>query len=170
MEKANKFFKKFKASKQNSFNIFALAFLITSPIIVFFLYILLPQVPNDWTKVFYVVSKTPFRPYQNLLYINPPWLALFLSPFGFFSSQLARALNVFFALFFISLLILRSQGNGWSFLMTFTSFPFIALLANGTVDWIIAAGLVFGSSWGIPLLLAKPQTGAFVVLLCIWSR
>lgn len=165
MKKVNDFLKNFKTSQKNSFNMFALAFLITSPLIIFFLYILLPQGPNDWTKVFYAVSKIPFTPYQNSLYINPPWMALFLSPFGLFSSQLARALNAFFALFFISLLVLQSKGNGWSFLMTFTSFPFVGLLANGTIDWIVAAGLVFGSLWGIPFLLAKPQTGAFVVLL-----
>ncbi len=144
---------------------FVLAFFALSPLIVYFFYRFLPNVPNDWTKVFYAVSKIPFQPYQNSLFINPPWLALFLSPFSFMSAHLSKAFNAFFTLFFLSLLIKRTHGRAWAYALTFTSFPFLALLANGTVDWVVAAGLIFGSPWGIPFLLAKPQTGAFVALL-----
>lgn len=152
-------------AKKHTQNKLALALLITSPLLVYLLYVVLPQAPNDWTKVFYDVGKIPLRPYGNPLYINPPWLALLVSPLSLLPLQLSRALNAFFAFFFLTLLIQQSKGNGWSYLLTFSSFPFVGLLANGTVDWIVAVGLVIGSPVGIPFLLIKPQTGALVGLL-----
>lgn len=151
--------------KKYTKNKLALALLLTSPLLIYLLYVILPQDPNDWTKVFYDVGKIPFRPYENPLFINPPWLALLLSPISLLPLQLSRALNAFFAFFFLTLLIQQSKGNGWSYLLTFSSFPFVGLLANGTVDWIVAVGLVLGSPAGIPFLLIKPQTGALVGLL-----
>ncbi len=149
----------------DSFREFSLALLLISPLFIYLFYVFLPQVPNDWSRAFYAASKTPFAPYQVPLYNYPPWLALIFTPFGFLSLRLSQALNAFAALFFVSLLVVRSKGNSFSLLITLTSFPFFALLANASVDWIVAAGFVFASIWTVPLVLVKPQTGFLVILL-----
>ena len=112
-----------------------------------------------------MASKTPFDPYQVPIYNYPPWLALIFTPLGFLSLRFSQALNAFAAFFFVSLLVVRSKGNFFSLLITLTSFPFFALLANASVDWIVAAGFVFASIWTVPLVLVKPQAGFLVILL-----
>lgn len=147
---------------------FALVLLLFFPLYFYFFYRYLPQVPNDWTHVFYAVAKTPFAPYGNEGYMNPPWLALFLSPVSYLPLQWSRALNASFALFFLFLLAIRSGGNAWSLVMIITSYPFLALLAGGNIDWIIAASILLASKWVVPLVLIKPQVGVFLIL--IWFK
>ena len=175
MGKSNKIFNikgifnSFKKKRlADSFQEFSLSLLLISPLLIFLFYVFLPQVPNDWSTAFYVAAETPFEPYQVPLYNYPPWLALILAPFSFFSLRFSQALNAFAALYFVSLLVVRSKGTVFSLIITFTSFPFFALLGNASVDWVVAAGFVFASVWAVPLVLAKPQTG-FLVLF-IWFK
>lgn len=157
-----------KKSLADSFKEFSLALLLISPLIIFLFYTFLPQVSSDWSRAFYPASKTPFEPYQVPIYNYPPWAALIFSPFGFLSLRLSQALNAFASLFFVSLLVVRSKGNFFSLLITLTSFPFVALLGNASVDWLVAAGVVFASIWTVPFVLAKPQDGFLVIL--IWFK
>lgn len=155
-------------SLEDSFKEFSLAFLLMSPMFILFFYIFLPVAPSDWSRMFYVVPKIPLDPYQIPSYNYPPWLTVILMPFSVFSLKFSQALSAFSALFFISLLIVRSKGNWISFLLTFTSIPFISMLGNVNVDWIVAAGFVFPSIWTLPLVLVKPQVGVLVIF--VWFK
>jgi hypothetical protein len=158
----------YKKSLAEHFREFAYALLIVSPLFIFLLYVFFPQTPNDWTRAFYPALKNPFSPYQFPLYNYPPWLTLIFTPFRFFSLRFSQSLNAFFAFFFISLLVVRSKGSFFSLLVTLTSFPFVALLGNASVDWVVAAGFVFPSISTVPLVSVKPQSGIFVIL--IWFK
>lgn len=143
-----------------------LVYLFLAPAIIFAIYVFAPRFMfNDWVAAFYPVSKIPFAPYENQYFLNPPWMALILAPLGFFSLNFARAINVFLALFFVSLVVIRYGGSLWSVLWVVTSSSFISLIGNGSVDWAVAAGVVFPSVWTTLLVLTKPQTGFFLVVL-----
>jgi hypothetical protein len=144
----------------------AKTFLIFSPLLIGLIYVFGPRIMyNDWAVAFYPVSQIPLTPYENQYFINPPWVAAILWPLSFLSLDLARAFNVFLALFFVSLLVLRYGGDMKALLWVITSAPFFSLVGNGSVDWIVVAGVLFASAWTVPLVLAKPQTGFFLVFL-----
>jgi len=118
----------------------------------------------DWRSTFYPVSQIPFHPYQIKTFINLPWTALFLYPLHFFSENISAAINSSLNLVIIALLVIKRKGDLLSLVLTLTSFPFLGLLANGSIEWIPALCFIFQNSWGIPLLLAKPQSGFFAIL------
>lgn len=141
-------------------------FVLAAPLIVALFYFFAPRIMyNDWVAAFYPVSHIPLSPYENQYFINPPWLAAVLYPLSFLSLNLARAFNIYFSLFFVSLLVARYDGDLKALLWVITSAPFVSLVGNGSVDWVVAAGVVFASAWTVPLVLAKPQTGFFLVFL-----
>jgi len=176
MEKLNnikEYFSTFRSrmnerSSSDSFREFALALLVTSPVFILLLYIFLPVAPSDWSRMFYVVPKIPLHPYQIPSYNYPPWLTIILFPFSIFSLRFSQALNAFAAFFFLSLLIARYKGNWVSFLLTFTSVPFLSMLGNVNVDWIVAVAFVFPSIWTLPFALVKPQVGVLAIL--VWFK
>ena len=155
-----------KDSPEIRFRKVLVLYLLLAPAIIYGLYIFGPRFMfNDWVAAFYPVSKIPLTPFDNQYFLNAPWLALILSPLGLFSLDLARAINTFLALFFVSLVVIRYGGSLWSILWVVTSSSFISLIGNGSVDWAVAAGVVFPSIWTTLFVLTKPQTGFFLVIL-----
>ena len=48
--------------------------------------------------------------------------------------------------------------------MLFRSYPFLLLLANGSIEWLPALGFILQNAWGLPLVLTKPQSGGIGTL------
>ncbi len=123
-----------------------------------------PPDAADWHRAFYQVSKIPFHPYDVELFINTPWTALILYPFHYFPENISLAINTSLNLVIIGLLVINRKGNLLSLVLALTSFPFLSLLANGNIEWIPALGFLLHGSWGLPLLLTKPQSGILAIL------
>ena len=67
-------------------------------------------------------------------------------------------------LFVIGLLVIKRKGDGLALFLTLTSYPLLALIANGSLEWIPALGFIFQNGWGLPLLMVKPQSGILAAL------
>jgi hypothetical protein len=63
------------------------------------------------------------------------------------------------------LVVLKYGGGKSALLITFTSYPFLFLLSTGSVEWMPMLGVLF--NWPF-LILAKPQSGALVLL--VWLK
>jgi len=129
--------------------------------LVFFtvIFLIFPTPSVDWRDSFYPVSGNPLDPYAVRSFMNLPWAALLLYPLHFFSENTSLAINTSLNLVVFGALVKYKKGNLLSIFLTLTSFPFMALLANGGIEWIPAAGLFFQNGLGIFLLLTKPQSG-----------
>lgn len=142
--------------RRNKKYLFLIGFVLIISILIFSS---VPPQAVDWHYVFYPVSQSVFKPYSIQGFINPPWITIILYPFHFLSEQTSLVINATlnFTIFFS--LIYKKRGNLLSILLTFTSYPFISSVANGTIEWIPALGFFFPNALGIILILTKPQVG-----------
>jgi hypothetical protein len=146
---------------------FVIAMIVMTPMVLaLFIFFMPPAV--DWYRTFAEVATSPFQPYQVPSYINPPWVALFLAPLGLLPVRVSQAVNAYLNILFLMLVLHRYQGDRFAYLLGFTSYPFMGLIANGTVEWVAMAGFWLQGAWGTFLLAAKPQIGIFAAL--IWFK
>jgi len=131
-------------------------------VVVYFIFF--PPPASDYRYVFYPVSQNPLNPYNIKTFVNIPWTAFILYPLHFFSENLSTAINSSLNLVIIGLLVIKRKGDKLSLILTFTSFPFLALLANGSIEWIPAIGFLLQNRWGIPFILTKPQSGSLAII------
>jgi hypothetical protein len=124
----------------------------------------LPLAALDWRNTFYQVSQNPFYPYNIKTFINLPWTVFILFPFHYFSEKTSLAMNASLSFILIGILIHKRKGGILSMFITFTSFPFIALIINGGIEWIPVLGLILQNSLGLILLLTKPQSGILAII------
>lgn len=129
-----------------------------------YLFQLYPPEATDWHFAFYPVAQAPFDPYATQIFINPPWLALFLYPFKFFPESIGLAINSVLGLMMIALLVIRRGGSKTALILTLTSLPVLTTLASGTIEWLVVIAFLLRSEWSVPLLLLKPQVGILAVL------
>lgn len=141
---------------------------IISVILILFIWIMvilfLPLPPGDWQLNFYPVSKIPLHPYEIKTFNYPPWTALIVLPLRFFSINTSSVINSCLNIIVIGLLVYKRKGDVFSLILTLTSFPFFALLANNNIEWIPALGFILQNGWGLPFLLVKPQSGIVAAL------
>jgi hypothetical protein len=141
---------------------------IIFPLIVFLIFFVIfyyiPPMGIDWHFTFFQVAQDPFHPYEIKYFINPPWAALILSPFSFFSEQIGLAINASLGLLVMGILIIQRGGGKFALLLSLTSFPVLTAVADGTIDWIPAIGFLLQNQWGLPFLLIKPQSGVLAFL------
>lgn len=138
--------------------------LLTAPIIGW-LFVSFHFPMFDFTEVFYVVGKVPLRPYSIQYFQNPPWVAILLSPISLFPYEFARVLTILINFAITGLLVIKYDGERAALLITLTSYPFLFLLATGSVEWIPMLGILLSSPI---LVLAKPQSALFILL--IWLK
>lgn len=122
----------------------------------------IPPQGVDWFEAFSKVSL--LHPYEKEYFINPPWTVFPLYPFTLMTFSLGLALNSTLMLFVTVLLISKRGGDSISLLLALTSFPFLSTIANGQIEWIPMLGVIIQSPYALPFLLAKPQSGALIIL------
>jgi hypothetical protein len=128
------------------------------------LFLKFPPQAFDFHNTFYPVTFNPLQPYIHEGFNYPPWTALILYPLSFFPEELSLAINASLGMTLVGLLVIKRGGGRLALLLTLTSFPFLSMLANGTVEWIPTLGFLLQNQFGVPLLLAKPQTGFLAFL------
>ena len=132
-------------------------FLVSSVVIA-----LNPPLGVDWKITFYSISKIPFNPYSNQTFINPPWVALFLLPFRFFSESTGLIINSSLNFLAIWLLLRKTKANLLAIILTLSSYPFIFSVHISNIEWVPAIGFLFPNAFGILLIMIKPQSGILV--------
>ncbi len=140
-------------------------------VFIFFtgVFLIFPPAAIDWRHTFYQVAKTPLHPFDIRPFMNIPWTALILYPFRYFLENISLAMNASLSLIVFGLLVIKRKGKSLPLVLTLTSYPFLALIANGSIEWIPALGFILQNEWGIPLLLAKPQSGILAIFAWVSS-
>jgi hypothetical protein len=128
------------------------------------LFTIFPPSAADWRATFGPVSSMFLHPYSINTFNYPPWTVLLLYPIHYFSMNMGIAIIASLNLFVIGLLVITRKGDGLALFLTLTSYPLLALIANGSLEWIPALGFIFQNGWGLPLLMVKPQSGILAAL------
>lgn len=154
--------KKLASQKINISNKTSAIITIVFFIVIWIIFSLFPPQAVDWHYTFYPVSQNISEPYKIKSFINIPWTSLFLFPFRFIPENLSGVFNASLNVIIFGALIKNKGGSLLSLLLTYTSFPFLASIANGTIEWIPALGFLYPNAFGIILILTKPQSGLMV--------
>jgi hypothetical protein len=123
-----------------------------------------PPSAGDWRFTFGPAASIPLSPYSIKTFNYPPWAVLLLYPTHYFSMNISEAINASLSIGIIGLLVIKRKGDVLALFLTLTSYPLLALLANGSLEWIPALGFLFQNGWGLPFLMIKPQSGILAAL------
>lgn len=122
----------------------------------------------DWQHSYYPAMHHFWQPYDHSDFAGFPWLLLFL-PHGLLPMRWGNAANFVLEIAVLGALIRVYRGGWAAVLLTFTSPIFLDLLRTNNVDWVPALAFLLPPTWGLPLLIAKPQTLGGAALIW-WKR
>jgi hypothetical protein len=130
-------------------------------------------VPNaDWSGQYDAAARGIFlgrSPYEQLPYSNPPWTALFLTPFTILPPNLARGAVLVCTLAAWIYIGWRLRAPKIAFIAMLLSPTAIAALLAANVDAFVMLGVFLPPTLGLFLLMMKPQVGLGAVFLDLVS-
>ncbi len=140
-------------------------------LIVLFLVIFLKEnypLGVDWEETYSQLPAHWRDPYEIKGFTSPPWIMLFL-PHAWLPLDWGNAINLVLNILLIVVVIRRFSGGWLLLLLVFTSPPFFDLVRTNNVDWIPLLALLLPAMWGLPALVAKPQSMGGASLIW-WKR
>jgi hypothetical protein len=96
-------------------------------------------------------------PYRVAGFVNPPWTALFLAPFGLLPLELAALVQLCLYFGILTGVIFKFGGNTRTVLLALTSFFALDAALELNIDWLVCLGLLLPPILNGPFLLVKPQ-------------
>ncbi len=125
-------------------------------------------VPNaDWSGTFEPAGRYVLQghsPYEQPLYLNPPWAILLVLPFLLFPPAIARGLLLVCSLAALIYIAWRLHSPRLAVVALLLSPTAIGALLAGTLDLLILLGIFLTPAWGLLVLMIKPQIGLGVAL------
>jgi hypothetical protein len=121
------------------------------------------KVPNaDWNGTYDAAGRGLFSgdsPYEQPLFVNPPWTVLLLLPFVVFPSALARGLWLICTLAALIYMGWRLRAPRAAFIAMLLSPTAIGALLAANLDSFVLLGAFMVPTWGLLVLMIKPQIG-----------
>lgn len=125
-------------------------------------------VPNaDWYGTFDPAGRYVLQghsPYQQPLFINPPWAILLILPFILFPPAIARGLVLVCSLAALIYTTWRLHSPKLATIALLLSPTAIGSLLAGNLDLFVLLGVFLPPAWGLLMLMIKPQIGVGVAL------
>jgi len=120
-------------------------------------------VPNaDWYGTFHAAGRGLFRgesPYEQPLFVNPPWAAALLVPFVLFPPAIARGLVLVTSVAGLIYFAWRMHAPKFAVVAFLLSPTVIAVMLAANLDAYASLGMFLPPAGGLFLLLIKPQIG-----------
>lgn len=129
----------------------------------------------DW-QTFYLAARSVLgghSPYEQPLFMLPPWGILPLLPMALLPFSLSKGLMFVVSLLILVYIMWRLQMPLLGVVAFLLSPTVIGGLLVNNVDPMVAAGMLFPPAWGLFFLLAKPQIGLGVALFSLveaWQK
>lgn len=118
-------------------------------------------------------------PYEFQLYnefgrvFEAPWLYMLYSPFVMLPNDIGRMLLLMVSILVFGITAIKMKAKPWQLVMYLLSYPVLATLYQGNIDWLVTAGFIMPSPLGLFFILLKPQIGIGVAvfwLLKAWDE
>lgn len=97
------------------------------------------------------------NPYLVSGFVNPPWTAILLAPFGWLPLPLATLVQLCLYFAILTGVIFKFGGNRRTTLIALTSFVALDAALELNIDWLVCLGLLVPPAFSGPFLLIKPQ-------------
>ncbi len=125
-------------------------------------------VPNaDWSGTYEPAALQVLQghsPYNQPLYLNPPWAILLFLPFLLFPQAISRGLILVCSLAVLIYTTWRLHAPRVATVALLLSPTAVGSLLAGNLDMMVLLGLFLQPAWGLLLLMIKPQIGVGVAL------
>lgn len=121
----------------------------------------------DWYATYDPAVRGIFKgqsPYEQPLYVNPPWAVVLLAPLALFPPYLARGLILVASALAIFYTSWRLRAPRLAVIALFLSPTALGSLLAGNLDALVQLGLFLPPAWGLLILMIKPQIGFGVAL------
>jgi hypothetical protein len=96
-------------------------------------------------------------PYRVPGFVNPPWTAILLAPFGLLSLELSTLIQLCLYFAILTGVIFKFGGSTRIVLLALTSFFALDAALELNIDWLVCLGLLVPPMLSGPFLLVKPQ-------------
>jgi hypothetical protein len=120
-------------------------------------------VPNaDWTGTYQRVGSLLLQgrsPYEQPLFVNPPWAALLILPFAILPPALGRGALLVVSMAALIYTAWRLHAPRLAAIALLLSPTAIGSLLAANLDAIVILGAFLPPAWGLLLLMLKPQIG-----------
>jgi len=119
----------------------------------------------DWYNTYDPAARGIFSgrsPYEQPLYLNPPWAVLVLLPFVMFPPALARGLVLVASVVALIYAAWRLRANMLAIIALLLSPTAVGSLLAGNLDAFVQLGMFLPPAWGLLALMIKPQIGVGV--------
>ena len=134
-------------------------------------------VPNaDWSGTYEGVGRSLLHgqsPYEQPLFVNPPWAALLVVPFAVLPSELGRGLLLVASVASLTYTAWRLHAPLLAVVALLLSPTAIGSLLAANLDAFVILGLFLPPASGLLLLMIKPQIGlgpAIYHLIDTWRK
>jgi len=121
----------------------------------------------DWYNTYDPAARGIFSgrsPYEQPLYLNPPWAVLLLIPFVLFPPMLARGLVLVASVVALIYTAWRLRANMLAIIALLLSPTAVGSLLAGNLDAFVQLGMFLPPAWGLLVLMIKPQVGVGVAV------
>lgn len=122
----------------------------------------------DWQFAYYPALRNLRQPYDTSSFAGIPWLLAVL-PHAVLPLEWGNAINIVLHIVVLVAIVRVYQGNWVALILVFTSPIFLDLMRTNNADWVPALAFLLPTTWGLPLLAAKPQTLGGAALIW-WKR
>jgi hypothetical protein len=156
---------------RNNFDVKRLKQILLIVAVIVILFASAAQTPTGWDfKQFFRPAAQAVlngkSPYSVDGFYNPPWLSIMFVPFALLPERLSWMLFYSFNLVLFTLALKRLGAKMFSLVLIMMSPYVFYSMAYGNVDSMVLLGATLPPSWGIWLILLKPQMS--IGILALW--
>lgn len=150
--------------------------LASVPLLVAVVYFAAPLPSADWYATFYPAAREVLflhSPYEQSMYLNPPWTVLLLFPFVIFPPVLSHGLFFVVCALLLAYVAWRLQASPLALGALLLSPTAVGALLVNNLDPLLLVGMLLPPVWGLIFLLIKPQIGIGVAIYYfydIWQK
>ena len=123
----------------------------------------------DWYQAYRPAVNTFLRgknPYGANFY-NPPWALLFIAPITILTPPWDFGLLLFVHFVVFGIIGIKFGLSPFSFVLALLSYPVLAGMFAGQIEWLPLLGLIMPPWLGVLFLMIKPQVG--IGVLVYWA-
>lgn len=123
--------------------------------------------PLDWLYTYAPAALAVWRgesPFSNPIYFAAPWATLPLIPFALMPYAIGRWCLLIIGLGSFAFIAYRLGAKPVTLSLFLLSYPVLADLANGNIEWMPMLGFVLPPRIGLIFVLIKPQVGIGIAI------
>jgi hypothetical protein len=141
-------------------------------VLVLFAIAIQPFPSSDWVERLYPAGVDfihGLNPYRSGWLMNPPQVLLIIGPLALLGEQASHGVLAALTLVGLAFVCMKYKASPLTFLLFFGSCFTTYTIYNGNLEGILLPALFIPPTWGMPIMVIKPQIGAGYIIYHLWD-